>query len=93
MGIEPIGDSRQINMLVVSGEASAIQVREFAARGAARGNVGQLPGMPPKVTDPPTDREHFLLQAHGTVELGKFPIERAQWQVSDLSRALEHEAV
>ncbi len=39
MGIEPIRDSRQINMLVVSGEASAIHMREFAARGALSGNL------------------------------------------------------
>ena len=93
MGIEPIGDSRPINMLVVSGEASAIQVRDFATRGALSGNLWQLTGMPSKVTAPRADREPFLLQAHGTVELGKIPIERAQWQVSDLSRALQHEAV
>ena len=68
-------------------------MRDFAARGAARGNVGQLPRMPSKVAGPRTDREQFLLQAHGTVELGKIPIERAQWQVSDLSRAFQHEAV
>ena len=93
MGIEPISGLRQINTLGAIGQASAIQVRDFGVRGALSGNLWQLTGAALKVTGPPTDREHCLLQAHGTVELGKIPIERTQWQMPDLSRDLQHEAV
>jgi hypothetical protein len=41
MGIEPIWDFRQINMLAASAQASAIQVRDFTALGALPGNVRQ----------------------------------------------------
>ncbi len=44
MGIEPIGDSRQISWLAPFGEASAIQVRDIALCGVLSGHLWQLMG-------------------------------------------------
>ncbi len=93
MGIEPMGDSRQISVLAPIREASAIQVREFVVRGAPSGNLRQLTGTAQNDLSPPTDQEYSLLQTQGVIELREIPIERAKWQIPDLSRALQHEAV
>lgn len=65
MGIEPIGTSRQISGLHPFGEPSAIGVRNFAARGAIRGNVWQLMDATPK--DARHRPWHSLAQAHRTI--------------------------
>ena len=42
---------------------------------------------------PPADGTYLLPQAHSVVEPREFPIERAEWQMSCLSRDFQHEAV
>jgi len=93
MGIEPIVRSRKINAFDVSGQASAIQVRDFEVRGAVSGNLWQLTATAPKDPRPTTDLEYSLLQAHGIIELRELSIERTEWQIPDLPRDLQHEAV
>jgi len=56
MGIEPTGDSGQISSLALMREASAIQVREFAVRGAPSGNLRQLTGAALNDLGPPTNQ-------------------------------------
>ena len=46
MGMEPISGLREVNTLGTIGQASAIQVRDFAVCGALRGNLWQSWGTP-----------------------------------------------
>ena len=87
MGVEPMDDSKKINILEQLREASAIQVRDFAVRGALSGIMWQLTGTPPN------DRGYALLQTHGVIELRELPIESTEWHIPDLSRDLQYEAV
>ena len=93
MGVEPMDDSKKINILEQLREASAIQVRDFAVRGALSGIMWQLTGTPPNDLGPPTDRGYALLQTHGVIELRELTIESTEWHIPDLSRDLQHEAV
>ena len=93
MGIEPMNDCRQVSSLTQFREASAIQVRDCAVRGALSGNLWQLTGTPPNDLGPPTDRGYSLLQTHGVIEFHELPIESTEWHIPDLSRDLQHEAV
>jgi hypothetical protein len=79
MGIEPMANSRQISILHLNREASAIQVRDIAVCGVLSGNLRQLMGTAPNNLGPPTDQAYSLLQTHGVIELRELPIESTEW--------------
>ncbi len=93
MEIEPMDDSTKINILSQFRQAGAIQVRDLAVRGALSGNLWQWMGTAPKDPRPTTDQAYALLQTHGIIELRELSIERTEWQIPDLPRDLQHEAV